>query len=185
MVELIQYVDSQGVPTGETEEKLAAHHAHTRRHLAFSLYLFDEEGKFLVTRRALSKKVWPGVWTNSCCGHPAPGESFEAAILRRLRDELGITGITALQCILPDYTYSTPPFGGIVENEFCPVYVARMVGGLEPNPHEVEEYKWLPWREYTSWLAYQPDIFSYWCKDQLPRIENAIEEFIGIKSTSS
>lgn len=178
MAELIQYVDEHGRPTGETEEKLAAHHAHTRRHLAFSCYVFDAEGRFLVTQRALSKKVWPGVWTNSCCGHPGPGESFEHAIRRRLYDELGITNVTDLQCLLPEYTYVTPPFQGIIENEFCPVYFARLASDVVPNPAEVEAYKWLTWDEYKTWLHQEPESFSYWCKDQLALLETPLSKLL-------
>lgn len=177
-MELIQYVDEQGRLTGETEEKLAAHHAHTRRHLAFSIYIFDENGRFLVTRRALSKKVWPGVWTNSCCGHPSPGESIEQAAHRRLKDELGVSEVSDFECILPEYFYTTPSFEGIIENEFCPVHVARYSGKLYPNPDEVVDYRWLEWPEYKDWLTREPDLFSYWCKDQLNSIDAAVTSYI-------
>ncbi len=72
-------LNAQGVPTG-TLEKYAAHTADTRLHLAFSSWLFNAKGQLLVTRRALSKKAWPGVWTNSVCGHPQLGESNEDAV---------------------------------------------------------------------------------------------------------
>ena len=86
--ELIVYVDENGIPTGETAPKLDAHTLNTRLHAAFSCYIFNDQGEFLVTRRALTKKVWPGVWTNSVCGHPGPGESNESAIIRRAKYEL-------------------------------------------------------------------------------------------------
>ena len=82
-------LNAQGVPTG-TLEKYAAHTADTRLHLAFSSWLFNAKGQLLVTRRALSKKAWPGVWTNSVCGHPQLGESNEDAVIRRCRYELGV-----------------------------------------------------------------------------------------------
>lgn len=166
MIELVQYVTPDGKLTGETEEKLAAHTAHTRKHLAFSSYIFDDQGRFLVTQRALSKKVWPGVWTNTCCGHPMPGESIEDAIRRRLSYELGITDIQDLTCVIPDYSYETPLFQGVIENEFCPVYIATLSGDLQSNPLEVESYKWLTWQDYTEWLSKEPQLFSYWCKEQ-------------------
>lgn len=91
-------LNAQGVPTG-TLEKYAAHTADTLLHLAFSSWLFNAKGQLLVTRRALSKKAWPGVWTNSVCGHPQLGESNEDAVIRRCRYELGVE-ITPPESIL-------------------------------------------------------------------------------------
>lgn len=167
-MEMIVLVDDNGQEIG-TAPKLASHHAHTPLHRAFSCYVFDSAGRFLATRRALSKKVWPGVWTNSVCGHPAPGESFEAAIHRRSQDELGLE-VGEIQLVLPDYRYKTPPFNGIVENEICPVFVATARGPLHSNPEEVEEYAWMSWPDYAAELARDPDKYSYWAKDQYPRL---------------
>ena len=67
-------VNDQGMVIG-TQEKYAAHTLHTPLHLAFSSWLFNANGECLITRRALSKKAWPGVWTNSVCGHPQSGDN--------------------------------------------------------------------------------------------------------------
>lgn len=163
--ELIVLLDDDYNEIG-TAPKLESHHAHTPLHRAFSCYVFNDKGEFLVTQRALSKKVWPGVWTNSVCGHPAPGESYEDAIARRSEDELGMT-LRDITLILPNYRYITPPFQGIIENEFCPVYVARLASGPKPNPEEVEALKWLPWEDYVNELLTNPVPYSYWAKDQL------------------
>lgn len=80
--EQIILVNDQGELIG-TQEKYAAHTSHTPLHLAFSCWVFNQQGQLLMTRRALSKKAWPGVWTNSVCGHPLPGEATEDAIRRR------------------------------------------------------------------------------------------------------
>jgi isopentenyl-diphosphate Delta-isomerase len=123
--EHIVFVDANGMPTGEVGPKLASHHQHTRRHLGFSCYLFRRgDDALLVTRRAHTKKVWPGVWTNSFCGQPAAGEAMADALRRRAFDELRISALQQLQCVLPTYTYKTPAFSGVVEHEFCPVYTA-------------------------------------------------------------
>lgn len=162
--------------------KLASHHANTPLHLAFSCYVFNDKGEFLVTQRALSKKVWPGVWTNSVCGHPAPEESFEEAIARRAQDELGMQ-VKDVQNILPDYRYRTPPYNGIIENEICPVFVAQAAGDVQPNPDEVEAYKWLTWGEYEKELREYADRYSYWAKDQYEKLmENGAFREI-VKST--
>lgn len=92
--QLIYYVDKNDNPTGEVEEKIAAHHSETKLHAAFSCYVFNAKGQFLVTRRASSKKVWPSLWTNSCCGHPMPGESRVSAVKRRLLYELGLESVS-------------------------------------------------------------------------------------------
>jgi len=173
LVELIVFVDENGKPTGETGPKLESHTAHTKRHLAFSCYIFRRsDQKFLMTQRALSKKVWPGVWTNSVCGHPAPGEAIEDAIRRRAQQELGITDLSDISCLLPRYKYTTPPFNGIIENEFCPVYMAYTTDEPQPNPDEVEAYEWLSWSEYAELLKSEPDKMSYWAKDQYRQLKD-------------
>ena len=164
--ELIVLVDELGRPRG-TAEKWSSHHADTPLHLAFSCYVFDASGSFLMTRRALTKKVWPGVWSNTACGHPAPEERFEDAIRRRLRYELGMT-VRDIDVVLPDHLYRAPPFEGIVEYEFCPVFVAREAGAPRPNPIEVEACAWIDWDEFARRaLEDTRDAYSWWCKNQL------------------
>lgn len=173
--EQIVLLDESLQPIGGAP-KLASHHAHTPLHLAFSCYVFDSGGKLLVSRRALAKKVWPGVWTNSFCGHPAPGESLEDAIRRRGQAELGIDELKDVQCVLPDYRYTTPPFNGIIENEFCPVYVARYDGSVTPNPDEVDSYEFMSWDTFRHELVDRADDYSYWCKEQAPQINDFVIE---------
>ena len=72
--DLVVLVDDDGHPRG-TANRLTVHGTDTPLHFAFSCHLVDAAGRILVTRRALEKKTWPGVWTNSFCGHPRPGES--------------------------------------------------------------------------------------------------------------
>lgn len=182
MKEYVVYVDENGKPTGETAEKFFAHHDHTKLHLAFSCYVFDDRNQLLVTQRALSKKVWPGVWTNSVCGHPALNEAMDDAITRRLQYELGME-VRDLTLVLPTYRYKTPPFKGIIENEFCPVFVARKVTNPNPNSDEVEAYKWMQWKEFVSAAqADTADVWSWWCKDQLILLSQnkQFKDFIGV-----
>ncbi len=164
--ELIVLVDDTGREVG-TAEKTSSHHADTPLHLAFSCYVFDDDGRLLVSRRAATKRVWPGVWSNSVCGHPAPGEDLVAAVERRLDHELGMTA-GDVQVVLPRYRYRAPAFQGIVEHEFCPVLLARALGTPRPNPDEVGEVRWTPWDRFVrAARADDSDTYSWWCKNQL------------------
>jgi len=164
--ELIVLCDEQGNPTG-TAEKWSSHHGQTPLHLAFSCYVFDGDGAFLTTRRALTKNVWPGVWSNTVCGHPSPGESFTDAIARRLDYELGMTARN-VEAVLPVHLYRAPPFAGIVEHEFCPVFVARVASAPHPNPIEVGACAWIDWDEFVRRALEDPaSDYSWWCKNQL------------------
>jgi len=158
--ELIVLVNSAGEPIG-TAEKLSAHHGSTPLHLAFSCFILNRKGSLLITKRALTKKVWPGVWTNSVCGHPGPNETMEDAIRRRLDYELGMSA-TDLVCALPAYRYQAPPFRGIVENEICPVYLGRTSDEPKLNPEEVAAYQWIPWKDFLKSIEKNPKRFSYW-----------------------
>lgn len=145
------------------------HTTHTPLHLAFSCHVLDENGRILVTRRALSKRTWPGVWTNSFCGHPRPGESMTDAVHRRAQDELGLT-VTDVTMVLADYRYRAVDASGIVENEICPVHVARIDGGLVPDPDEVSEWAWVDPAEFADAVAAAPFAFSPWLVEQLPQL---------------
>lgn len=173
--EQIVLLDEQLRPIGSAPKR-ASHHSHTPLHLAFSCYLFNPEGKLLLTKRADSKKVWPNVWTNSFCGHPLPGESFTEAIKRRAAFELGITKINELRVMLPHYRYQTPPQNGIIENEFCPVFVAKTAADPRLNSDEVSEYRWVEWDQLPLEIEAEPHKFSYWLKDQLPRLSEKLAD---------
>ena len=163
--ELIVLVDEDGTPIG-TAEKLSAHHATTPLHLGFSCYVFNDHGECLVTRRSRGKRVWPGVWTNSVCGHPGPGEPTVMAIQRRLSQELNMEA-RGFDLILPNYRYKTPAYDSIIEHEVCPVYVARASTNPSPNPAEVEAIRWLTWPDLVREAADGEGDWSWWCKDQL------------------
>jgi isopentenyl-diphosphate delta-isomerase len=99
----------------------------------------------------------------------APGESFTAAIERRLDYELGMTADN-IEVVIPDYRYRTPPFRGIVEHEFCPVFIARATSEPRPNRAEVAAYLWMGWPEFVNAaLSDTAGVFSWWCKNQLTR----------------
>ena len=166
--ELVVLLDESGTPIGEAN-KLSVHGLATPLHLAFSCHVYDPAGRVLVTRRALTKLTWPGVWTNSFCGHPFPGEPLENAIARRAAFELGIT-VTDLEVVLPDFRYRAIDASGIVENEVCPVYRAVTMDVVQPNPAEVSEFAWLEPHALRGAVAGAPFAFSPWLGWQLEQL---------------
>lgn len=147
--------------------KSEVHTTDTPLHLAFSCYVQDREGRLLVTRRALGKRTWPGVWTNSFCGHPQPGEDMADAVRRRGSDELGIQ-VTEIRLALPDYRYRAVDASGIVENEICPVHVAVVDEQPSANPDEVAEWEWVDVDDLLAAVLRTPFAFSPWLAEQLP-----------------
>lgn len=161
--DMIVLVDEQNTPIA-IAPKLTSHHANTPLHRAFSIFLFNGEGQLLLQQRSFTKKTWPGAWSNSCCGHLMLDEPAEEAAKRRVSDELGITGI-APQMILPDFRYRAEK-DGVVENEICPVLVARTDSAPSLDPSEVQDTKWIGWREFLELLK-EPDCgFSPWAIEE-------------------
>lgn len=177
-------LDEDRQPIG-VELKSRVHHSETPLHLAFSVYLFDgsldgssggsTDGvpRFLATRRAVTKVTWPGVWTNSCCGHPGPGEDLSDAIRRRVRQELSLDALD-LECVLPDFGYRATDAGGIVENEVCPVFVGRVQADPDPDPAEVEQWRWVPWRQLACVGRDAPWTLSPWAAEQIPLLDDLL-----------
>lgn len=146
--EEVVLVNASGEPVG-TMLKRDAHHDRTPLHLAFSLFLFDGKGRFLVQQRALHKLTWPGVWSNSCCGHPAPDEPMEGAVYRRTRYELGCE-ILDLRCALPQFQYRAR-WENLWENEICPVWIGRLEETpRDYNREEVNAVDWVEWEAFAA-----------------------------------
>jgi len=159
--ERVVLVDEENRVLG-TALKREVHHGATPLHRGFSLFLFDRRGRTLLQQRARAKRTWPGVWSNACCGHPAPGEETIDAVRRRCHEELGVVP-EALAEILPDFRYRAEA-DGVVENELCPVYVGRFEGDSpSPDPVEVEAVRWIDWE---SFLAELPGGYSPWSVDE-------------------
>ncbi|QBI53490.1 isopentenyl-diphosphate Delta-isomerase [Streptomonospora litoralis] len=164
--EQVVLLDGDHHPAGAADKR-RVHGPDTPLHLAFSCYVFDPGGRLLVTRRALSKTAWPGVWTNSFCGHPAPGEPSEEALHRRAHQELGIA-IGGVSVLLPDFAYRAVDASGVVENEFCPVYRATTEQTPRPDPAEVVEWEWVDWGDFTDLCRRAPWAISPWAAAQAP-----------------
>ena len=163
--ELVVLLDESGRAVGTTP-KAGVHHAATPLHLAFSCYLFDGAGRLLLTQRALHKPTWPGAWTNSVCGHPAPGESPADAVRRRVRDEVGVR-VEGVRLLLPAFRYRAVMPNGVVENEMCPVYVATTADEPRPDPDEVADVAWTDWSTFRAGVLDGRREVSPWCREQV------------------
>ncbi|HEX3825764.1 MAG TPA: isopentenyl-diphosphate Delta-isomerase [Sporichthyaceae bacterium] len=167
--EQVVLLDPAGRPCG-VADKATVHGRTTPYHLAFSCYVFDGAGRFLVTQRAHTKLTWPGVWTNSCCGHPAPGEDPRDAVVRRLREELGI-GVNRLLPALPDFSYRAS-FLGVEEHELCPVFLASTDAEPAPDRREVAAVDWWPWPDFLTAALAADSRISPWAQQQVRQLDS-------------
>lgn len=168
MAEHVVLLDEDGNAVG-TAPKTEVHHRSTPLHLAFSCYLFDGDGAVLVTRRAWQKPTWPGVWTNSVCGHPGPGEELGEAVVRRVREELFLD-VHSLRLALPAFRYQAVMDDGVRENEMCPVFTAHASGTLSADPAEVAEAMWEPWADFRDAVLGGAREVSPWCRQQVAQL---------------
>ncbi|WP_435770289.1 isopentenyl-diphosphate Delta-isomerase [Nocardioides sp. SYSU DS0651] len=166
--ELVVLVDEAGNAVGSAP-KATAHHTRTPLHLAFSCYVFDDAGRLLVTQRALDKATFPGVWTNSFCGHPAPGEDLVEAVTRRAEQELGLS-LTSLTLVLPAFRYEATGDNGVRENELCPVFTAVAASDPVPAAAEVAEVAWVPWALFRDEVLAGERQVSVWCAQQVAEL---------------
>jgi len=141
-------------------EKMEAHQKGLL-HRAFSVFLFNEKGEWLLQKRANSKYHSPGLWTNSCCGHPRPGEDIVSAAQRRLSEELGIH--TTLQ-VQFEFQYQTNFDNLLIENEWDYVLIGTTEFLPLANPDEVNDWKWIRPEAVQEQIQLYPEKFTYWFK---------------------
>ncbi|MFI8090091.1 isopentenyl-diphosphate Delta-isomerase [Streptomyces sp. NPDC086080] len=172
---LLELVDEDGVTIG-TAEKLAAHQPPGQLHRAFSVFLFDERGRLLLQRRALGKYHSPGVWSNTCCGHPYPGEAPFAAAARRTSEELGVS--PSLLAAAGTVRYNHPdPASGLVEQEYNHLFVGMVQSPPRPDPEEVVATAFVTPDELAERHARDP--YSAWFMTVLDAARPAVRELTG------
>ncbi|MFF1421471.1 isopentenyl-diphosphate Delta-isomerase [Streptomyces sp. NPDC058280] len=172
---LLELVDEDGNTIG-TAEKLAAHQPPGQLHRAFSVFLFDEQGRLLIQRRALGKYHSPGVWSNTCCGHPYPGEAPFAAAARRTHEELGISPSLLAEAGTVRYNHPDPA-SGLVEQEYNHLFVGLAQSSLRPDPEEIDETAFVTPAELAERHGEAP--FSAWFMTVLDSARPAIRELTG------
>ncbi|MFH8973689.1 isopentenyl-diphosphate Delta-isomerase [Streptomyces sp. NPDC017890] len=172
---LLELVDENGVTLG-TAEKLAAHQPPGQLHRAFSVFLFDERGRLLLQQRALGKYHSPGVWSNTCCGHPYPGEAPFAAAARRTYEELGVSPSLLAEAGTVRYNHPDPA-SGLVEQEYNHLFVGLVQAAPRPDPEEVAETAFVSPAELTE--RHGKDTFSAWFMTVLDAARPAVRELTG------
>ena len=156
-LEEVILVDADGAQIG-TGPKLPVHRAGTL-HRAFSVFVFNQAGEVLLQRRAEGKYHTAGLWSNTCCGHPRPGEETAAAAERRLGEEMGF------HCELTplfDFVYRVELHPGLWEHEFDHVFVGRYDGDPIPDPSEVGDWRWVAMRDLRREVRERPEEFTPW-----------------------
>ncbi|KNB53658.1 isopentenyl-diphosphate Delta-isomerase [Streptomyces caatingaensis] len=172
---MLELVDEDGRTIG-TAEKLSAHVSPGRLHRAFSVFLFDDAGRLLLQRRALGKYHSPGVWSNTCCGHPYPGERPFVAAARRTAEELGVAPALLREAGTVRYNHPDP-LSGLVEQEYNHLFVGLVRDGLDPDPEEVEETAFVTPAELEKLMG--EVTFSAWFATVLDAARPAVRELIG------
>ncbi len=130
-------------------------------HRAFSVFVYNNKGQLLLQQRALTKYHTPGLWTNTCCSHQRKGESNIDAGKRRLMEEMGFT--TELKETI-SFIYKAPFDNGLTEHEFDYILVGEFNGTPNPNPDEVESYKWVNLDELKIDIESNPSNYTAWFK---------------------
>lgn len=174
MEQEILLVNEQDAPVG-TMEKMETHRKGLL-HRAFSVFIFDRQGKMLLQQRAAQKYHGAGLWTNACCSHPYPDEPVETAALRRMQEELGFK--TPLQKLFY-FIYRAEVENGLVEHELDHVFAGTYDGGIVPNKTEVGDYTFMEMAEISAALDRHPEKFTAWFRIIFPRIHEWWAEAYG------
>jgi isopentenyl-diphosphate Delta-isomerase len=150
-------VDRRDVPLGTRAKQEA--HVDGLLHRAFSIFVFDAAGRTLLQRRAITKYHSGGLWSNTCCSHPRPGESTARAAQRRLFEEMGF------HCPLEvafSFVYRADVGGGLMEHEYDHVFIGRFDGSPAPDPAEVDDWRWIEPAALDREARERPDRFTFW-----------------------
>jgi isopentenyl-diphosphate delta-isomerase len=147
------------------EDKIKAHQQ-GKLHRAFSIFLFNKKGELLIQKRARRKYHSGGLWSNTCCSHPRPGEKILEAVKRRLQEEMGI------ECKLKEVfklIYKVK-VGDLIEHELDHVFVGSFDGKPKPNKNEVEGWRWISLEELERDMKENPKKYTEWLKIILPKL---------------
>ncbi len=155
----VTLVDIYGDDTGSIENLIA--HEQGLLHRAFSIFVFNDEDELLLQRRSEAKNHSSGLWSNTCCSHPLPGEHVIESAHKRLQEEMGFDcELKELFCL----TYKAPMSDGTTEYEYDHILAGRSNATPIANPIEVQEWKWVPVASLCEDILRFPDQYTKWLK---------------------
>lgn len=171
MEEYVILVDQNDQEIGQMEKQEA--HVLNKKHRAFSVFLFDENNNFILQQRALSKYHSPGLWTNSCCGHPRPNETTMNAAKRRTFEEMGIN--VDIQEIL-QISYEEKLVNGLWENEYDHIFIGKYTDNkFNLNPNEIKAIKYVNLVDLEMDIQNNPDQYTFWFRLIFPKIKDKLK----------
>ncbi len=165
MEDQVTLVDENDREIG-VEGKMAAHRS-GKLHRAISVFIFDSAGRLLLQKRAAGKYHSAGLWSNTCCSHPRHGEHRLAAAHRRLQEEMG------LACELQEvfsFVYRAELSNDLIENEYDYVFFGHYEGVPQPDPEEVEDWKWADMALLKKDLQTNPQAYTFWLAACIDRV---------------
>lgn len=171
MVENVILVDTHDIPVGQMEKMEA--HRKGELHRALSILIFNSKGEMLLQQRAFTKYHTPGLWTNTACSHPRPGEESLIAATRRLGEEMGFT--TALTNSF-EFVYKAHFDNGLTEHEYDHVFFGTYDGDPVINPEEAHDYKWVNPVVLMEDIRSTPEVYTVWFRIIMEKIEERFPE---------
>ena len=156
-------------------DKAGCHDGEGILHRAFSLFIFDAQGRLLLQQRAAGKRLWPGYWSNSCCSHPRRHETMDEAVERRLEEELGMR--SDLQ-FLYKFSYQATFHDLGAEHELCWVYIGSATEDPVVNRTEISAWRWIAADDLDAELAASPKSFTPWFKLEWSQLRSEYREQI-------
>lgn len=172
MVE-VQLVDTQDNPNGSME-KLEAHEKGLL-HRALSVLIINTKKEILLQRRALGKYHSPGLWTNTCCSHPYPGENPTEAANRRLKEEMGM--VADLEFAFK-FQYKCDFDNGLIEHELDHVFMGKTDDIPHLNTDEAMAFKWMSVEELETDMKNNADNYTFWFKWMIEKHRNEFNSYL-------
>jgi isopentenyl-diphosphate Delta-isomerase len=164
-------VDEQDRELG-LADKMSVHRGHGQLHRAVSVLIYRKNNgtvEVLLQKRAGTKPLWPGYWTNTICTHPRKNESPADCAVRRLKEEMGISIHNADLTKTDDFYYHSSYTSDLAEHEYDHVFLCRYDGPVTPAPAEVSGWRWVSWFDVIVEVTQHPERFTGWFRLMVER----------------